>query len=59
VNDNIDVGEVLDELDPLGKALFDAALARTRLKKALERLGEVEAENAHLKAEKEGNRRGD
>jgi hypothetical protein len=39
---DIDVNDVLDELDPLGKALFDAALGRVRLKKAYARITELE-----------------
>jgi hypothetical protein len=42
VNDEIDVNEVLAELDQLGKALFDAALGRVRLRKAMERIAELE-----------------
>jgi len=42
VNDEIDVAEVLEELDPLGKALFDAALGRVRLKKAYARIADLE-----------------
>ena len=42
MNPEIDVNEVLEELDPLGKALFDAALGRVRLKKAYERITELE-----------------
>jgi hypothetical protein len=40
--DEIDVGEVLQELDPLGKALFDAALGRVRLRKAQARIEQLE-----------------
>lgn len=42
MNSEIDVNEVLEELDPLGKALFDAALGRVRLRKAMERIAELE-----------------
>lgn len=42
MNPEIDVNEVLDELDPLGRALFDAALSRVRLRKALARIDELE-----------------
>lgn len=48
-NDEISVEEILEELDPLGRALFDAALGRVRLKRtqaqlqrAMERIGELE-----------------
>jgi hypothetical protein len=41
----IDVAEVLEELDPLGKALFDAALGRVRLRKAMERIAELERQH--------------
>jgi len=40
--DEIDVGEVLEELDPLGRALFDGALGRVRLRKAQARIAELE-----------------
>lgn len=42
MSDEIDVNEVLEELDPLGKALFDAALGRVRLKKAYARIDQLE-----------------
>lgn len=43
--DEIDVNEVLEELDQLGKALFDAALGRVRLKKAYARIEQLERQN--------------
>jgi hypothetical protein len=42
VTDEIDANEVVEELDPLGRALFDAALYRVRLKKALARIDQLE-----------------
>jgi hypothetical protein len=42
VTDEIDVNEVIEELDQLGKALFDAAVGRVRLKKALARIDQLE-----------------
>lgn len=44
--DEVDVGEVLNEMDPLGKALFDAALGRVRLRKAMDRIRELEQQRA-------------
>lgn len=43
--DEIDVAEVIEELDPLGKALFDAALGRVRLRKAMARIEQLERQN--------------
>ena len=42
MNDEINVNEILEELDPLGKTLFDAALGRVRLRKAMERIAQLE-----------------
>lgn len=42
MNPEIDVNEVLEELDELGRAKFDAALGRVRLRKALARIDELE-----------------
>jgi hypothetical protein len=42
VNPEIDVNEVLEELDPLGKALFDAALGRVRVRKLQQRIDQLE-----------------
>lgn len=44
--DEIDVGEVLNELDPLGKALFEGALGRVRLRKAAARIEQLEQQVA-------------
>ena len=44
----IDVSEVLEELDPLGRALFDTALARTQVRKLTERVAELEGRLATL-----------
>lgn len=41
----IDVAEVIEELDPLGKALFDAALGRVRLRKAMARIEQLERQH--------------
>lgn len=38
----INVSEVIAELDPLGKALFDAALERVRVRRLQERIAELE-----------------
>jgi hypothetical protein len=40
----IDIEEVLAELDPLGRALFDTALGRVRLRKAMDRIRELETQ---------------
>lgn len=42
----IDVQAVLAELDPLGRALFDAALERARVRRLSERIAELEAQLA-------------
>ena len=42
MSDEIDVGEVLAEMDELGKAKFNEALATVRLKKALARIDQLE-----------------
>jgi len=51
--DEIDVNEVLEELDPLGKALFDAALGRVRLKKAYAQLEQCDVRIADLERQQE------
>jgi len=41
--DEISVDEILAEMDELGRAKFDVALGRARLKKALARIAELQA----------------
>lgn len=43
--DEIDVGEILAEMDELGKAKFNEALAAARLKKAMARIAQLEQQN--------------
>jgi hypothetical protein len=43
----ISVNEVIEELDPLGKALFDAALLRVRLNRAQAEIAELKQQGAH------------
>jgi len=50
-DDEIAVGQVLDELDEVGKAKFGEALAKARLKKVTEQLAQLRAENTQLRAE--------
>jgi hypothetical protein len=42
----INVNAVLDELDPLGRALFDVALERARVKRLTARVEELERQAA-------------
>ena len=37
----VELGEILDELDPLGRALFDAAFARAQVKQLQRQLAEA------------------
>lgn len=50
---DINVSEILAELDPLGRALFDGALERVRVRKLTARIDELERQRAGV-AEPEG-----
>lgn len=43
---SIDLGEILEELDELGRAKFDAALERVKNRKLQARIDELEAREA-------------
>ena len=45
MSDEIDVNEVLDAMDELGKAKFNEALAKARLKKVLAQLERQQGES--------------
>jgi hypothetical protein len=55
--DEINVGEIVAEMDELGKAKFNEALAAARLKKALAHIAQLQQGAAQL--EQNGARSGD